>query len=158
MKTDRHYIAGAIVFALALSILAFAGAGTSFAGSESRKAVPAVLYNCPPVCPTAPPTQAPTQAPTPRPPTSTDLSQLTALIARPWATVSSIAIVGNFAEACWYSGNVGGAIIATNTSGSWQKLSGGAGGYTATDIVTLIPSIPAAIAQQLVTQAALNQT
>jgi hypothetical protein len=93
-----------------------------------------------------------------RNPTATDVSQLTALVARPQATITSIAIVGNYAEICWLSGNIGGAVLATNTSGSWAKVASTHGGYTATDITSAVPGIPAATASALASQAALNQT
>jgi len=99
---------------------------------------------------------SPVPAPTPRTPTATDLAQLAA-VGPAQQYMSSVAIVGNYAEVCWTSGNVGGCILASNTSGSWTKLDGTKGCYNTDDIASRAPSIPAAIAQQLVTQAALNQ-
>jgi hypothetical protein len=96
-------------------------------------------------------------ATTTRTPTSGDVAQLTALIGRPQAKISCIAIVGNFAEACWFSGNIGGAILATNVSGAWQQVDAVHGGYSAADITARAPSIPAGTASQLASQAALNQ-
>lgn len=103
------------------------------------------------------PSPAPTPVPSPRTPSSADVAQLTALVSRPSATISSIAIVGSFAEVCWYSGNIGGAILATDTAGSWRKIDSTFGGYSAGDITLRAPSISPRIASQLFSEAAANQ-
>lgn len=114
--------------------------------------------NTPTPAPTATPVPAPTAtAPAATTPTASDISELTALINRPSATVTSIAIVGNFAEACWMNGSIGGAILATNTSGSWVQIDAVFGGYAPGDITSRVPSISLPIAQALAAQASLNE-
>jgi hypothetical protein len=107
-------------------------------------------------------TPAPTPIPKPRPPTRRDVEQLTALMAWPGSTLTFVAIVfvaivGNFAEAGFTKGEVGGCMLATNTSGSWEKIADGMGGYAVGDIVQAVPGIPLPVAQALFEQAARNE-
>jgi len=98
----------------------------------------------------------PTQVATPRTPAQADLAQLAALTAAQ-PDFPPVAIVGNYAEACWGNDDVGGCVLATNVSGSWAMLDSIRECYNVDDIATVASSISFAIAQQLVSQADLNQ-
>ncbi len=104
------------------------------------------------------PSSTATQTPKPRPPTRKDVAELKAAMDWPGSTLSSVAIVGHYAEAGFFSGNIGDSMIASNESGKWEKIDdAGAGSFNAEGIVEELPEIPVPVAEALAAQAALSQ-
>src|SRR5271166_6485212 len=89
-----------LVFRAIVVALLFQGASMQVTAQTQ-----AVFPGSPPA-PIQPP--APTPTPKPRPPTRREVAQLKAQMAWPGSTLTFVAIVGNFAEAGFTKGGVGG--------------------------------------------------
>jgi len=98
-----------------------------------------------------------TPAPKPRAPTNKDLAELKAAMNWPGSTLIGVAIVANFAEACFMKSPENKSMLATITSGKWEKIHETGGCYTAEDIVQAVPSIPPPIAEELEVHATLSR-
>src|SRR5208337_2377774 len=67
-------------------------------------------------------TSASAPTPKPRAPTREDVAELKAAMHWPGSTLIGVAIVANFAEACFMKSPENKSMLATITSGKWEKI------------------------------------
>jgi hypothetical protein len=71
--------------------------------------------------------------------------------------INHVAIVGNYALAYWTEGPIGGAVLASYSSGSWQMISHVKGGYAVVDLLGAAPQMGPPTAQVLFNQVQLGK-
>ena len=103
-------------------------------------------------------TSASAPTPKPRAPTREDVAELKAAMHWPGSTLTTVAIVGSYAEVGAVDGYVGDCILASNKSGKWVQIGDAGGGcFSDADMVEAVPGMPSPVAEAIGEQAFLNE-